>query len=545
MNAFSSTTWRIIAIRLQAPPLWQAARTPATFVLTKGSRNTLQAVFSPRFLRIQPELSRTRLDIDLEPINAPRTRSGQCIPRQQSISSSFIQPKRWRSGLLHQSKTSKTYEPVLPEISAGDIHAIFGGSLEEKEGNELLRILHDQRVSGTLDEEVPASPNNIRRGLAWLRLTLPIDEDGALIARLEKEEYEAGQEYIAYTRRNYSRSVLEEFRDHNRTKAVEREAAERELAEENADQGGNSSTDMFTPEKPPPKAVITRRTESPEWVRRYKEAATSEHAKPPAMTKFQRLWPSAVFTLAVVGLSILFAQNYTPPSRNARLWPDLPPAAATLTALISVNVVVFLAWRIVPPAWKFLNLNFLVIPGMPRSISMVGSLFSHQSVMHLFSNMLGIWVIGTRLHDDIGRGTFLAIFFSTGVIASYASLCGFVLRNILHTTSLGASGALSGILGTWCWIHASEKIAFPFVPLEYTRNIPVIGILIVWVAVDIVGLFRRKNILRTDYMSHLGGYAAGIMAGESLKQRAGLHRLSGRERQKHSSLMDDPSQGRI
>lgn len=90
-----------------------------------------------------------------------------------------------------------------------------------------------------------------------------------------------------------------------------------------------------------------------------------------------------------------------------------------------------------------------------------------------------------------------------------------------------------------------EKIAFPFVPLEYTRNIPVIGILIVWVAVDIVGLFRRKNILRTDYMSHLGGYAAGIMAGESLKQRAGLHRLSGRERQKHSSLMDDPSQGRI
>lgn len=65
------------------------------------------------------------------------------------------------------------------------------------------------------------------------------------------------------------------------------------------------------------------------------------------------------------------------------------------------------------------------------------------------------WLILAIVHDDIGRGTFLAIFFSTGVIASYASLCGFVLRNILHTTSLGASGALSGILGTWCWIHAS------------------------------------------------------------------------------------------
>ena len=284
---------------------------------------------------------------------------------------------------------------MLPGISAGDIHAIFGGSLDEVEGNELLRVLHHQRVSGTLDEEVSASSNNIRRGLAWLRLTIPVDEDRALIGRLEREEYEADQEYIAYTKRNYSRSVLEQFREHNRNKAAEREATEREATEKNADKFADSSANISAPESPP-KAVISRRAYWPKWVKRYREGASSSWPKAPAMTKFQRLWPSAVFTLAVVGLSILFAHNYVPPSRNARLWPDLPPAAATLTALIGMNIMIFLAWRTVPPAWKLLNHNFLVITAMPRSISMVGSLFSHQSVTHILPNMLGTWVIGTR-----------------------------------------------------------------------------------------------------------------------------------------------------
>lgn len=57
-----------------------------------------------------------------------------------------------------------------------------------------------------------------------------------------------------------------------------------------------------------------------------------------------------------------------------------------------------------------------------------------------------------------------------------------------------------------------------------------IAILIVFVTVDIVGVFRRQGIFSTDHMSHLGGFAAGIMAGESLKRRASLRQRLGRER---------------
>ncbi|MCJ1470185.1 hypothetical protein MMC07_008830 [Pseudocyphellaria aurata] len=539
MNIFSPTAWHIVGVGLQAPNLCRTARFSATHVLTKGSRKLLQTALSPQYLRIEPKLSRSQLHIRPGSIDLPKILLDPCILRQQPISSAVGRPKRKRSAASHQTKTSKKYEHVPPETSAGDIHAIFVGSLNKEKGNQLLRILQDRRVSGTLDKAVSASPNNIQRGLAWLRQNFPVDEDGAIIARLEREEYEAGEEFIAYTKRNYSRSVLEELREHNKAKTAERQAvaekeakaAMRQAAEKDADKRSVSGTDNISRDTPH-KSVVSRRPEPPEWIRRYQKMTISDVMKPPEMTKYQRLWPSTAFTLAFVGLSVLFAQNYNPPSKEARLWPDLPPAAATLTVLIGINVLVFVAWRLVPPAWLFLNRNFLVVPGIPHSTSLVGSLFSHHSMMHLLSNMAGIWMIGTSLHDDVGRGTFLAIFFSTGILASNASLTAFVLRNILNTCSLGASGALCGLLGAWCWLHASERIAFPLIPWEYVKSIPMLAILIVLVSVDLVGLFRRQGLWPIDHVSHLGGYVSGIVAAEILKQRAGSRRQSAREMKK-------------
>ena len=72
-----------------------------------------------------------------------------------------------------------------------------------------------------------------------------------------------------------------------------------------------------------------------------------------------------------------------------------------------------------------------------------------------------------------------------------------------------------------------------------------IGFLIFCIAIDIVGVFRRPDVFLTNHISHLSGYAAGIIAGESLKRRAGLQEQSARERPKCSPLMDNPNEGRI
>ena len=87
-------------------------------------------------------------------------------------------------------------------------------------------------------------------------------------------------------------------------------------------------------------------------------------------------------------------------------------------------------------------------------MSMVGNFFSHQSFTHLGYNMAIIWFIGTKLHDEIGRGNFLALYMSSGVIASLSSLSFFVLSKTYVTSSLGASGPACGIIAAYFWLKA-------------------------------------------------------------------------------------------
>lgn len=64
-----------------------------------------------------------------------------------------------------------------------------------------------------------------------------------------------------------------------------------------------------------------------------------------------------------------------------------------------------------------------------------------------------------QVHDELGRGNFLAIYFASGALGSLASLSRSVLLGYLGLTSLGASAATSGIVAAWCMYHA-ELVSF-------------------------------------------------------------------------------------
>ncbi len=214
----------------------------------------------------------------------------------------------------------------------------------------------------------------------------------------------------------------------------------------------------------------------------------------------------------------MFAQVYVPPSPKSRLWPDTPPAAATITAIIAANAIVFMLWRI-PPAFRMLNKYFLSVPGYPRALAVLGNIFSHQSIFHIGINMTVLWFLGTRLHDDVGRGNFLAIYFSSGVISSFVSLTAFTLRKNFAVSSLGASGAISGVIAAYLWLHSHDQFRPLLLPAEYFPGMPGYVGLGVIVGLDVVGLLRGwKFGARFDHYSHLGGYASGILGAQMLKE---------------------------
>jgi rhomboid-like protein len=76
--------------------------------------------------------------------------------------------------------------------------------------------------------------------------------------------------------------------------------------------------------------------------------------------------------------------------------PDVPPAVATVGAIIGANLAVTLLWKYVPPSWRLLNRYFVIVPFYPSSLGMLGSTFSHQTWRHLGTNMMVLAIMGTR-----------------------------------------------------------------------------------------------------------------------------------------------------
>ncbi|KAL9094335.1 MAG: hypothetical protein Q9165_003476 [Trypethelium subeluteriae] len=312
----------------------------------------------------------------------------------------------------------------------------------------------------------------------------------------------------------YGDSVLDRTR-----KANEARHRKQQELEEAAAAAASASTSPGTLSNPSNTSISTPREPSA-WVQKWtKRAQLSDAPEPPSLTPTQRIGPSLLFFVLLLSGSLLYTTTYTPPPRSSRLFPNTPTALATIGALISTNLLFFLAWRL-PPLWPLLNRYFVLCPGAPVPLALLGNVFSHQTVAHFALNMVMLTLLGTRLHEQIGRAPFLALYVTAGAAGGLASLTFYTLTRNLVTTSLGASGAVAGVLAAVCLLDASplqvgggdrdggDKGARKGW-LEGMVPLPGVLLLVVMMAADVVGLRTRRQPV--DHVAHLGGYAAGIM----------------------------------
>ncbi|RPB04094.1 rhomboid-domain-containing protein [Choiromyces venosus 120613-1] len=257
-------------------------------------------------------------------------------------------------------------------------------------------------------------------------------------------------------------------------------------------------------------------TPQPKLLDRLKaQGQLSQDEVPRDLSHFQRLFAPFIFTLAVCGGSYYFASTWTPPPLDARMFPALPQSVTTVAAIIAANAAVWLAWKIpLPISWRFLNRYFLCAPALPYSVGLLGSVFSHQSLTHLGFNMFALYVFGSTLCDQIGRGNFLGLYFSSGVIASFASLTHNVLRGRFHVYALGASGAAFGVLGAFTYLNPETKLTFiflPFVALQAKYFMSGVAML------EAFGIVRGWQTI--DNVAHLAGLSWGVGMAYWLEQR--------------------------
>lgn len=176
--------------------------------------------------------------------------------------------------------------------------------------------------------------------------------------------------------------------------------------------------------------------------------------------------------------------------------------------ILGANVAIFGLWQL-PRCWRFLQKYMLLRKDIIYSKwAIIGSAFSHQEFWHLGMNMLALWSFGTSLATMLGASNFFSLYMTSAIGGSLFSLWyPKIARLAMLGPSLGASGALFGVLGCFSYLIPNAKILLFVFPIPGGAWVAFLGAL-AWNAAGCI--FRWGSF---DYAAHLGGSAVGIMYG--------------------------------
>jgi membrane associated rhomboid family serine protease len=189
----------------------------------------------------------------------------------------------------------------------------------------------------------------------------------------------------------------------------------------------------------------------------------------------------------MVACALVFALQVSgDPGANERLIIGLGIIPASLTGQASLPVALVM---------------------VPAPFTLVASLFLHGGAMHLIGNLLYLWVFGDNVEDGMGHARFLVFYLVCGVAAG-----------LIHALSdpgsavptIGASGAISGILGAYLVLHPRARVLVPvifFIPIY----LPAYILLIVWIGFQILAATAADSLGGVAWWAHIGGFFVGAL----------------------------------
>ncbi|KAK5164964.1 uncharacterized protein LTR77_009629 [Saxophila tyrrhenica] len=502
-----------------------------------------------------------------------------------------------------EALTWRDYDPAggmpLPdgEKSQAQINGIFGNeALDAETGNYVLSVLYWRRMSGALIDsgvnfprQSEVSREQALRGLEYVRVLDPgFDEQAAgqtwaeeESLRLQQELQERAINLKLYKRDDEPVMTAEDFeqfnqgteygRERNQDSALTglREANkarnEAEAAKRIADQERSEAAALARHRgplqlsggvQPPTEVALTPSggisisrpqtnawlapVERKPWVKYYENhAQIIKDNIVPQMSVLRRLGPSFLVLLTVLSACAYLSATYTPPPKSARLFPDTPPAIATLGGLTVLLAGFFLGGRI-PPFWRTYSKYFTLVPAYPYAISLFGATFRHDTLIHLLTNIGSLWLFGLILHEDVGRGSFLAIYFASGAIGGFTSLAYNVLRKNWTSYIFGSSGCVLGVLSAACVLRPNGTIRIA------GYDVPIAA----WVFLGLYGTGEVVAVWRglkttIDHAGHLGGMVGGFGSAMWLLLQAREQRKGEEEPVMQSILADkdNPAEG--
>ncbi|MEL7343553.1 MAG: rhomboid family intramembrane serine protease [Pseudomonadota bacterium] len=182
-------------------------------------------------------------------------------------------------------------------------------------------------------------------------------------------------------------------------------------------------------------------------------------------------------------------------------------------ALIAINILVFLSYFpggseidhvLMYRQWGF-------TPALNEPTTYFTSQFLHGGWMHLFGNMLFLFIFGDNMEDEMGHVGFLIFYLASGVLAAFSQG---MMDWSSFTPMVGASGAIAGVMGGYLLLFPKARVDILIILIIILRIIPVPAWLMLglWFGLQLVqAALDTGTGGGTAFAAHAGGFIAGLL----------------------------------
>jgi len=209
--------------------------------------------------------------------------------------------------------------------------------------------------------------------------------------------------------------------------------------------------------------------------------------------------------------------------------------------LIGLNLVIFFfEATLTPRTFKVLLYQLGMVPAnitalltepgglglMPAFLPTLTSMFLHASWMHVIGNMWFLWIFGDNIEDYLGHFKYLLFYLLSGLGAALAQL---VLNPHSRVPTVGASGAIAGVLGAYFLLYPRAKVLIWF-PIFFLFYLPAWVMLGYWFLMQFLSGAASSIAYYSDtrggvaFWAHVGGFLAGIVLIKALPERPQRYR---------------------
>ena len=161
------------------------------------------------------------------------------------------------------------------------------------------------------------------------------------------------------------------------------------------------------------------------------------------------------------------------------------------------------------------NVNTLHLNNYRYYVPFISHMFLHVNIIHVAGNMLFLWIFGNNVEDVLGGIRFYAFYVLCGIAAAVTF---FLFHHNECTPIIGASGAVSGVLGGYVVLFPSARIKVWFI--FFVLRLRAWFFILLWFLLQLSNLYgEQSGVSNVAWSAHVGGFIAGFVLIMFFKKR--------------------------